>query len=469
VGYYDPMPADGAAGWGGWLRGAVNGIPAYDIGPGGTADDTTALQAAFNAVNSIGGGIVMGRPNTVYTGLDVSWAGSNITLAGNGLSTIFKMKAGTVDNHYLFGAVGTTTDTTGNLTNIGIRDCQLLGTVTTDAFVQHRHLLCLSGVSGCRIENVLFKGWQGDAVYLGHIGGNERHQENVVIDRATFDGVNQDNRNCISGIDCTGFRLMNSTLMNSTRSDMPGAVDFEPNSGFTWVKIRDIKVANNLFQNVRAGIAGVVAFVLHDSQAAYTTDAYGWQVVGNGFVDCTGSNALVYATQAQTMSSTVPANQLLVRDNWSNGIKPYELDGVRGVTARGNDWGIAAKACDIGFTNECRDIGITGDSYRGVTGGNGFVIYKATDLAVEDCDLLDFSTGNVLRLTVGSGSVGNSDRITMAYNRLRGTGPTAWGLKDAAHTVTSTANNQLIGNRLNGLAAPTTIFAAGGSNTALNL
>lgn len=475
MGYYDPMPADGAGSWGGWLRGLVNGIPAYDIGAGGTSDDSTAVQAALNAVNSIGGGIVMGRPNTTYTFQDCSIPGSNITVAGNGWSTVYKQKLNAADNHYLLSVnpgTGGSSDPTTNITGITVRDCQLLGTVAADAFMQHQYLLNLNAVSDVLLHNVLFKGWRGDAVYIGssNSGATERHNQRVKILGCTFDGVNQDNRNAVSVIDGDDVVIAGCHFANCTRADMPGAIDIEPNSGSTFARIRNIVITGNTFRNVRAGLAGVVALVLHDTQAAYTNPMTGLTVVGNTFVDCPNSLSTVFAQQPQTPTVTTRRNNIVVAGNAAyNSGEPFEISGVRGVRIADNQFDTCWGGANIGFTNECHDVLLDGNAFDGVGGSNGITIYKAVRLSITDNDFINAAT-NVLRFGVGSGSVGNSDKVDFCWNRIAGTSATAVLLKDASHTVTSTANNRCVGNRLNGLATTLTgVFAAGGSNTALNL
>jgi hypothetical protein len=432
-----------------------------DAGAGGTADDSTAFQAA---VTSAANKVLQLRPNTTYTVQDVNLP-SNITIRGMNWSSIIKQKSNAADNHYALsvnaGTAGSA-DPTTNLANIVVENCQLQGTVSTDGFMQHQYLLNLNACSNVTVSRVKFYGWRGDAIYLGssNSGGVERHNLDVLIDRCFFDGATQDNRNAVSIIDGQRVKITHCTFVNCTRADMPGAVDIEPNSGSTFARLRDIKITHNSFWNVRAGIAGVVALVLHDAQASYTTPMEGLEISFNDFHDCTGSNALIYLTQSQTPGSTSRKNGIVVRGNRGYGIKPYEMAGVRGVTCRGNSWESMAKAADLGYSNQVRDVTISGDEYSSVTGGNGFVIYRATNLTIEDCDLTDFSVGNIYRLTVDGAATGASDELKLINNRAYGTGPTAVVLKDAGHTVTATANNVAYGNDWSAVSAAnvTTVF-----------
>lgn len=467
MGTYTTLPADNSTSWGSIGRTAFASIPGLDLGAGGTADDSSAVSAALSAVSALGGGAVIGRPGATYTFLDVAWP-SNVGIIGNGAT--FKTPAGTADNHTLLNATGTTTATTGNVVNIWARDCLFLGTVATDAFVQHRHLVVLGGVTNALFDRCRFVGFQGDGAYLGHLGGNERHNENVVFSRCTFDGVNQDNRNCISVIDATDLKITDCTFLNSTRTDMPGAIDIEPNSGFTWAIVKNVLVEGNTFRNIRAGIAGVVALTMQVAQASLTVPQTGLAIVGNTFVDCPSANATIFLQSPQSPSATTRKNNVVVSGNVAyNSGKPFEMSGVRGVTFSDNHWENAWNGAAVGFTNACRDVRIGGDFYDNVAGSNGITIYKAVALSMVNNDWNVAGTTQVLRFADPGGSTGSSDQVDFINNRIKGSGPTAVLLKDAGHTVTSTSNNRAYLNRWNGLSttALTNVFAAG--NTSLNL
>lgn len=425
------------------------GFTVTDLGVGGTADDSTAVQAVLTALGTAGGGIAQGRPNTTYTCQDLT-VPSGVTVQGAGWNTIFKQKLNAADNHYLFSVnpgTGGSTDPTTNVVNVAFRDCQLLGTVATDAFLQHQYLLNLNAVTNVRCSNVLFKGWRGDAIYLGssNSAATERHNLDIDISRCTFDGVSQDNRSAITIQDGQRVRISNCTFLNTTRTDMPGAINIDVPSGNTFGRVRDIKIADCSFWAVRAGTAGVITLNLHDTQAAYTLPMEGLSILGCDFHDCTGSNALIYLAQNQTPATTTRENGVLVRDCRGYTIKPYDFTGVRGVTCRGNSFENVPKVADLGFGNPVRDMTFAGESYKTVTGATGLSVYRATDLTYIDCDLIDFSITQGFRFALDSGATGASDRIKFVGLRMRGTVPTNTILKDAAHTATP-ANNTAVLN-----------------------
>lgn len=449
---YVTFPPDGDTAWGDRGRTVFASIPGLELGAGGTSNDTSAVAAAMAAVSSGGGGAVIGRPGVTYKLLDCAWP-SNVGIIGNGCT--FQMVAGTSDNHTMFSATGTSTATSGNVQNIWARDCMFLGTVATDAFVQHRHLLVLGGVSDGTFQRCKFVGFQGDGAYLGHIGGNERHNERIKFVGCLFDGVNQDNRNAISVIDCDDLLIDGNSFLNTTRTDMPAAIDIEPNSGNTWSVVRNTRIVHNGFKNIRAGIAGVVAMVNQVAQASLTTPMTGLVIAGNTFVDCPSANASVFLSQAQSPSATTRRNEIVVANNVAyNSGKPAELAGVRGVTFRGNAWENCWNGSDLGYSNPIRDVLIDGDTYQTVAGSNGIQIYRVTGLTIANCDWDAAGSGQVLRMVANTGagtSTGVSDQVDFINNRIKGTGPSAVVLKDSGHTVTSTANNRAMGNRFNGL------------------
>jgi hypothetical protein len=470
VGTYTSLPADNNTSWGTTARTVFASIPGLDLGAGGTADDSSAVSTALSTVSGLGGGAVIGRPGATYTCLDVAWP-SNVGIIGNGAT--FKTPAGTADNHALFNATGTTTATSGNVANIWARDCLFQGTVATDAFVQHRHLIVLGGVTNAAFDRCRFVGFQGDGAYLGHLGGSERHNENVSFVRCTFDGVNQDNRNCISVIDCHGLYVNGCQFQNSTRTDMPGAIDIEPNAGNTWAVVRNIRIVGNGFRNIRAGIAGVISMNVPIAQASLTSPVCGIVIANNTIEFCPNSEASIFLQQSQVPGATTARNDIVVSNNVArNSGRPFELSGVRGVSFDSNTWNTTWGAAVLGFSNLCRDIDVNNDTFANIGGSNGVEILRTIDLTFDGCTWDTAGTTQLLRfddLTASGASTGSTDKFDFIRNKIQGTAPTAILAVDAGHTITSTSNNRAYLNRWNGLSttALTNVFAAG--NTANNL
>jgi hypothetical protein len=123
-------------------------------------------------------------------------------------------------------------------------------------------MLNLNAVSDVVVERCLFKGFQGDGIYLGsgNVGGTERHNENVAIRDCVFDGVNNQNRNGISVIDGNGIVIDKNTFTNVSKAGMPGCIDLEPD-GYSYPIIRNITIQNNrMFDSLGAGVGLLLGY-----------------------------------------------------------------------------------------------------------------------------------------------------------------------------------------------------------------
>lgn len=169
---------------------------------------------------------------------------TNAYVFGDGIGqTIVRQRS---NGNYVLAAYGTTTDTSGNVNNVTVRDLTLRGNVDKPApaggFNELEHLMLLAGVSDFRAERVEFLGFRGDAVFLGNsLQDTERHNIRLSFVNCTFDGINNQNRNGISIDDATDWTVDNCTFkFMTTGSDpqnraMPGPIDIEPERNFNRV------------------------------------------------------------------------------------------------------------------------------------------------------------------------------------------------------------------------------------------
>lgn len=199
----------------------------------GVDDDTAAINAAIGAGSIIyfpaGTYLIKGTNSAGLDGVNIT--GSNKTLYGDHDATIIKQHSSSQYAVSINRYNGGTTDVADNVKNITIRNLKFLA---TDDFDEHRHLLNVNAVSELLVENCTFEGFRGDGLYIG--SGNEpdieRHNERVTVVNCRFDGVNQQNRNGITIIDCDSALVDNCSFRNTTTSAMPGAIDVEPDADF---------------------------------------------------------------------------------------------------------------------------------------------------------------------------------------------------------------------------------------------
>jgi hypothetical protein len=248
-------------------------IRRYGAVSGGSAStNTTAIQAAVDSNYNVyvPPGTFSCNTITLRAGVRIYGDGAQSILSQN---TITDGSYGTL--YANSGSSGSTVD------DILIERLQVLGNVSGLGFSQFQHLISLNGVSRVVIRNCLIKGFRGDGIYVGSgvVAGNERHNARIKILNNVIDGVNNDNRNGISIIDCDDALIEGNTFVNCTRSNMPGPVDIEPDA-FTFHIVRNIRVLNNHFVNCGGNVAQI-ALVLSSTNFAIQPENFKFN--GNTF------------------------------------------------------------------------------------------------------------------------------------------------------------------------------------------
>lgn len=122
-------------------------------------------------------------------------------------------------------------------------------------FHEFMHTIKLMGVNGMVIENCTFIDFWGDAICLSHYGDNPqtgertRNQNVRVLNNTIIGGNHHSNRNGISVISGKNVLIKRNIIKNTSRKDMPGGIDIEPNnSAYT---IENIRIENNVLERVR--------------------------------------------------------------------------------------------------------------------------------------------------------------------------------------------------------------------------
>ena len=140
-----------------------------------------------------------------------------------------------------------------SIRNIEIRNITF--TVENDGINFHEflHTIKTIGVNGLTIENCKFNDFWGDAICLSHYGDNPKTGErtlnqNVKILGNTINGDSHNNRNGISVISGKNVLIKGNVIKNTSRKDMPGGIDVEPNnSAYT---IENIRIEKNYIEGV---------------------------------------------------------------------------------------------------------------------------------------------------------------------------------------------------------------------------
>lgn len=277
---------------------------------------------------------------------------------------------------------GGTPNPADNMRGIHLHDFQLRGAVELAGFAEQRHLLNLNAVSDVLIESMLFRGFRGDGIYIGSSNsvGVERHNRNITVRNSRFDGINKANRNAISAIDVDGLLIENNHFANTTRPDMPGAVDLEPNANAFSV-IRNVTIRNNVFTNIGGNNGAVALYV----PAAVKQEPQLIEISGNRFSNVSANAVLLYRQKAPTADSDF--NQILISDNEVRGCsRPFSFYGVKGVTVSDNrfyDCNGAALLAYTGPLTPVREISLENNEFINSARADSVCLFLFTADAVD--------------------------------------------------------------------------------------
>lgn len=406
----------------------------------GITDDATAFQNAVDAAPRI----------RIPKGICL--LNSTVTLRAGTVLRGEGMKISTVKQGGISGtSMGTFYANSGTketrLAGIQIANMTIDGQSDILGFSEFQHLVSLNGVKDALIENVEFRGFRGDGLYIGsgNKGGDERHNEYITIRNSVFDGINHSNRNGISIIDGIGVLIDGNKFINTSQPKMPGAIDVEPD-GNTFHLAKNITIINNKLISI-GGNVGAISFVFNSKLAETPTML---RVEANSI---TGNNTGIVYLGGISPTATSPPNNLIIANNviTSSG-RSFEIHGAKEFKIYGNKFSEANVASLVGYRAE------SDRCMNGIISDNVFKSFRNDGLVVFSADYLEISRNRFI--DIGSGAPGNYaidfNFGTSSYIRLRDNiisailGKTAYAIqKEAGHTFTpstnSASNNEFIG------------------------
>lgn len=140
------------------------------------------------------------------------------------------------------------------------------------AFHEFMHTIKLIGVNNFTVTNCTFNDFWGDAICLSHYGDDKstgertRNQNVKITNNSIRGGDSHNNRNGISVISGKNVLIKDNIIRNTTRKDMPGGIDIEPNnSAYT---IENIRIENNTFANIEGTVGAIGLVLLKDNAPA---------------------------------------------------------------------------------------------------------------------------------------------------------------------------------------------------------
>ena len=344
----------------------------------GVTDNTTAFQTAV-----LSGASQVLIPTGTYL-CDKINIPPYVHILGEGREgSIVKFKSGATSLS-LFQFLNATGPISQNKYANRISNLTLEGTVATEGFDEFRHLILCQGVSHFSLDNCILRGFQGDGLSIRN-GNIQAENFNVIVTNCVFDGVNNDNRNAISITGAVHAVIENCFFVNTTRSNMPGAIDIEPNPSYVFAEINSIIVRDNYFSNIGGNIAAVSCYIPIDSQDFTVEHPKNITITDNVF-ETVYRGVYVGQSQDNDIISTNPQFNLIVNNNRVHNAsdRAFWLYGIKGAILNGNAFEDCANASRIGWIaapplyRNVKDIQLLNNLFRknGTTDGYGVIVYN---------------------------------------------------------------------------------------------
>lgn len=329
----------------------------------GRTDDSLAFNSALKRLGEKGGTLLVPTGKYLVGELKIE---SGTVLKGLGVPRPILIKSAQAKNIL---------DLTGEVIggerhgvhNVTIESVTLRGRSVEDGFREHVHNVNAMGVKTLVIHNVTFEAFQGDGLYLGTgFSATEpvAHNSDVIVSNSEFSGVNSENRNGISIIDCDRCIIEHNSFNDLSRADMPGPIDIEPNR--LNETVQNIVIRNNTIKGTNGAAAISIAL-----RAGVFQQAPGHITLESNFVEHARIGIrIVRSYTASTVGQRLAIN---IRHNILRGTgRPLLIDGSSGITVTNNVFSDATFSVEIGC-NSRSDISFTGNLLEriGSESGNG--------------------------------------------------------------------------------------------------
>ncbi|MBP1995380.1 cohesin domain-containing protein [Paenibacillus eucommiae] len=413
-------------------------------------DDTVAIQNAIDHVNANGGGTVF-VPSGTYLVSNLKLY-SNMELKGTGWNSILKQNGGVYVVSVNPGAEGV-----GNTkSNIQIKDIQLMDRSGEGAaFSEHQHILNINAATDVLVDRVKVTGFLGDGIYIGssNVGGVEVHNERITVRNSYIDGVTKDNRNGISIIDCDGCTVEYNHFTRTTRPNMPGAVDLEPDHDYSIIK--NITIRNNTFDDI-GGNVGMISVVLGIAQNNMIVPSENIVIENNRGENLTVNSRAITALQRNSGEPLV-ANGIIIRNNTvSNSLTGgVGLFGVKGVTVENNYFSNLEMPNYIGYDGSPTwDVNYVNNVFHntGKGSGEGLNIFSTERLLLdgnrfENVGKVNGTQGFAINFIAKENAApGEGSHLKLKNNTFISFGRTTYAIKNSGYLFTDPTTNEFTNN-----------------------
>lgn len=400
----------------------------------GMANDTAAFKAAIasgaSRIYIPAGTYLTDFTNPTYRTDGILNIPSGMTFEGEGENSILRpyTNQASLSGTDAYGCLGTDSGSVSVWSEgLTFRDIKFYGwSETTPNVNQHASLLALSSVKRVLVERCYFVAPRGDGITIstGYGAGpaNQRYNYDITIRDCVFDGVNNNNRNGISVIDCDGLTIEGCTFRNFSDPTMPGSIDLEPNESYSVIK--NIIISNNKFSNT-LGTSGHISFATDNIPPA---NQQNWVVSGNEFTGATGtSGAAIYILTEKTTPSVpnTDGQNIVITNNTATNCKWF-VDHYKGAIN--------------GITIANNVVNFAGSSQGSVRMADGTADYTVTDVII---------TGNsfICNTNIALGITMNIVNLAISNNIFRGATQSHMRLGQSGSSTTNVSiiNNQFIG------------------------
>jgi len=437
-------------------RSRVN-VRDYGAVGNGVHNDTVAIQTAIDENEYI----YIPEGNYLVDTITLK-TNTNILGEGMGKSQLTRRYVVSSINPFNCLMLATSDSPETTVSNITLNGLTLYGESDIHGFSEFVHLLYLVGTDNVTVTNCEFKAFRGDGIDLGgvdlyDINRDPRHNSNVTISNCVFDGVNKENRNGVSVIDGSDVLIDSCEFKNTTKSNMPGAIDFETDDSFNIV--RNIIVTNSTFTNI-GGNAGVIGISLDN--LSYDIFPNNFTIENNTITNCTNTDGTLFYLFKKYDGSPVGTMQGQSNVTWKNNTisncqKSFLINGANGLTMEDciftdiTDFGYIPYPVQT-YTNS-RNVNILNCTFDncGSTSGNAIGISNVNNLIFDRNQFIDCGNG-----TINSSALyfffGEGYNITITNNIFSTPDEkTARAIKADPSYIFHSATNEFYGNTLNGL------------------
>lgn len=206
-----------------------------------------------------------------------------------------------------------------SVSNIVIKNIEFEVHNDGENFHEFMHTIKTIGVNGLLIEGCFFNDFWGDAICLSHYGdtpatGERTRNQNIkILNNYIEGGSHYSNRNGVSVVGGKNVLIKGNVIKKTSRKDMPGGIDVEPNnSAYT---VENIRIENNDLEGIKGG-GGAISIISPQGGPAHRI------YIVNNIIRDSNTGFFIY------LKSDNVTDTYVIKDNKVNcNTRPYRFEG----------------------------------------------------------------------------------------------------------------------------------------------